>query len=216
MEKNKPIALAHDSATYLSTYMPIATIRDEECPMEVQSIFREREVIPWHRIQEFQLVSLKLLAEQLLLGCPQEARQNSIDLFIPGELPLQRMALQRHVVVYASPHNPGALAVARDLAASMGGHLEVTGDSTVIATKLSDVTAKRTTVFLLYLNNETFMHAAGETLAKELRTVRADESAVQVVMVHENDNDRGGCDFSIFFDGRTPQDLLQDGLFKVR
>ena len=53
-------------------------------------------------------------------------------------------------------------------------------------------------------------------LAKELRTVRADESAVQVVMVHENDNDRGGCDFSIFFDGRTPQDLLQDGLFKVR
>ena len=34
-------------------------------------------------------------------------------------------------------------------------------------------------------------------------------------MVHENDNERGSCNFGIFFDGRTPQDLLQGGLFKV-
>ena len=216
MEKCKPIALAHDPATYLSTYMPLATIRDEECPTELRGIFNERDVIPWLRIQEFQLVSLKLLAEQLLLGCPREAIQNSIELFVPGELSLKRVVLQRRTIVYASPHNPGALAVARDIKTSTGGRLEVTGDFAAITSKLSDTTAKRTTVFLLYLNNETFMHAAGETLAEELRAVRADGSAVQVVMVHENDSDRGGCDFSIFFDGRTPQDLLQGGLFKVR
>tara|TARA_B100000795_G_scaffold140032_1_gene104819 strand:+ start:2867 stop:3577 length:711 start_codon:yes stop_codon:yes gene_type:complete len=215
MKKDKPIALVHDTATYLSTYMPLAKIRDEECPTEVLGIFCERDVIPWHRIQEFQLVSLKLLAEQLLLGCPREVSQNSIALFIPGELSLRKMALRGRIVVYASPYNPGALSVARDLAASMGGHLEVTGDSTAIAAKLPDTTGKRATVFLLYLNDETFLSTAGETLAEELRTVRAEGSSVQVIMVHENDKDRGGCDFSIFFDGRTPQDLLQDGLFKV-
>ena len=161
MEKDKPIVLTHDSATYLSTYMPLATIRDEECPTEVRGIFRERDVIPWHRIQEFQLVSLKLLAEQLLLGCPRDISQNSITLYIPGELPLQRMALPGRIVVYASPYNPGALAVARDLTASMGGHLEVTGDSI----KLLDTSAKGTKIFLLYLNDKTFLHAAGETLA---------------------------------------------------
>ena len=238
VDKGKPIALAHDSATYLSTYMPFATIRDTECPSEMQSILREHEVVPWHRIQEFQRVSLKLLAEQLLLGCPvgvsgpfQEG--NKIGLFIPGELPLQSKALQRRVV-YASPHNPGALAVAKDLTASMGGRLEVTGDFKAItenkvdaAKKISlhrqvttvltarDTTVQRTAVFLLYLNDETFLHAAGKTLAEELRTVRAKGSTVQVIMVHENENERGGCDFGIFFDGRTPQDLLQGGLFKV-
>ena len=32
-------------------------------------------------------------------------------------------------------------------------------------------------------------------------------------MVHENDPARGGCDFFFFFDGRTPDDLLQGGLY---
>ena len=185
-------------------------------------IFRGRTVIPWHRIQEFQLVSLKLLAEQLLLGClstplgcPSKVSQNSIDLYIPGELPLRKMALHGRILVYASPYNPGALPVAMDLAASMGGHLEVTGDPTAITTKLPDTTRKRTTVFMLYLNDKTFLSTAGEMLANELRTVRTEGSTVKVIMVHENDTDRGGCDFGIFFDGRTPQDLLQDGLFKA-
>jgi len=78
-----------------------------------------------------------------------------------------------------------------------------------------DTTVQRTAVFLLYLNDKTFLHAAGKTLAEELRTVRAEGSTVQVIMVHENENARGGCDFGIFFDGRTPQDLLQGGLFKA-
>ena len=116
----------------------------------------------------------------------------------------------------------------------MGGRLEVTGDFKAITEKKVDAakkrslrkqissrliardsTAQRTAVFLLYLNDETFLHAADKTLAEELRTVRAEGSPVQVIMVHENDNERGGCDFGIFFDGRTPQDLLQGGLFKV-
>ena len=230
--KRKPITLVHDPASYLSTYMPLETIREDECPDELRlAIFGAkdgkgmRSVIPWHRIQDFQWVSLKLLAEQLLLSCPREGNlgsfshrhsrsfdieklseaRNHIDLFIPGELQRETMALSHpRPVLYASPHNPGAMAVAADLAAGMGRELEVTAGGTDI----------KVTHFLLYLNDQTYRGEAGKRLADELRVVRAMGGA-KVVMVHENDLARGGCTFGIFFDGRTPQDLLQDGLYKA-
>ena len=90
---------------------------------------------------------------------------------------------------------------------------EVTGDSTAIAAKLPDTTGKRATVFLLYLNDETFLSTAGETLAEELRTVRAEGSSVQVIMVHENEWEKGGCEFNDFF-GTTPQELINDGIYR--
>ena len=234
--KRKPITLVHDPASYLSTYMPLETIRDDECPDELRGIFDKRDVIPWHRIYDFQLVSLKLLAEHLLLGCPREGnvsnlrrqslgtlsdlrrkslqgKRDHIDIFVPGELQCERMALPRpRPVVYASPHNPGALAVATDLAAGMGRGLEVTVDSAAI--QAEGGTRAVATHFLLYLNDRTYLGEAGKRLAEELRAVRA-EGRVEVVMVHENDLARGGCSFGIFFDGRTPQDLLQEGLYKA-
>ena len=63
--------------------------------------------------------------------------------------------------------------------------------------------------FLLYLNDQTYLGEEGERLAEELRKVRAANGNVRVLMVHENDDTRGGCDFGTFFDGRTPVDLLQ-------
>ena len=33
--------------------------------------------------------------------------------------------------------------------------------------------------------------------------------------VHENDPERGGCEFGIFFDGRTPKDLEASGIYNV-
>ena len=164
-------------------------------------------------------MSLKLLAEQLLLGCPQvgsltHLRRNTladglegIDLYVPGEMPLQRLTLRTNIVVYASPHNPGAKTMAQDLAAGMGGRVEVTSDSSCI--KPNGDTRARATHFLLYLNDKTYLDEAREMLAEQLRFVRAEGSTVEVVMVHENDQGRGGCNFGIFFDGRTPQDLLQ-------
>ena len=66
LEKQKPFCLVHDPD---KGGAPLATIRDEECPSDMRgSIFDGRPVIQWHRIHEFQLVSLKLLAEQLLLN----------------------------------------------------------------------------------------------------------------------------------------------------
>ena len=159
---------------------------------------------------QFQLVALKLIAEQMLLGRPLEVLR-SINLFIPGELQRQRLVLSRRPVVYASPNNPGALAVAKDIASAMNGHIEVTSDAAELLVK-----GPRVTHFLLYLNDKTYLHAAGRRLADELRKARAVGSTIEVVMVHENDQERGGCEFGILFDGRTPQDLLHGGIYNVR
>ena len=32
-------------------------------------------------------------------------------------------------------------------------------------------------------------------------------------MLHENDPAKHGCEFSVFFDGRTPSDLMQEGIY---
>ena len=50
-------------------------------------------------------------------------------------------------------------------------------------------------------------------MAEQLRAGCAEGSDAKVLMVHENDAARGGCDFGIFFDGRTPEDLKQGGLY---
>lgn len=89
---------------------PFETIRDDECPAELRgSIFDERPVIKWYRIHDFQDVSLKLLAEQLLLGCPNFHHLSSVPLYITGELTRKRWAFQPELTVYCSPYNPGAL-----------------------------------------------------------------------------------------------------------
>ena len=216
--------LVHDSAVYLATFMTLETIRDSQCPDDLRGpIFDGRDVIRWHRIQDFQRVSLKLLAEQLLLGCPSMEGLTSMDrhscageagrisLYIPGELPLQRMQLRKRLVVYASAHNPGAHNVAQDLAFGMGGGLEVTSDAAALRPNGSKCAVA--THLLLYLNDQTFLNEAGERLAQELRVVRAEGSTVDLVMVHENKEPRGGCNFDVLFDGRTPQDLIAGGIY---
>ena len=42
-----------------------------QCPTGVEAaVFDGKEVIPWQRIADFQLVTLKAIAEQLLLASP--------------------------------------------------------------------------------------------------------------------------------------------------
>ena len=157
----------------------------------------------WLRPQ-FQLVTLKLIAEQLLLGGPRSGHVKKLHLCVPGEVQRQRLTFSRRVVVYASPNNPRAWAVAEDIASAMDDRIEVTSDETNDAI----------THFLLYLNNQTYLES-GEELAEELRTARAAGSTIKLVMMHENDQERGGCEFGIFFDGRTPQDLHDSGIYDV-
>ena len=65
---------------------------------------------------------------------------------------------------------------------------------------------------LLYLNEATFVGEEGELLAGEVRGALA--SGFPVLMVHENDQSVGGCEFAHFF-VTTPQDLIADGLYNA-
>lgn len=214
MDQKKPRCIVVDPARGGASLHEI----EANCPPHLHlSVFGggarpKRDIITWHRIKDFQLVSIKMLAEQLLIGCLRERSllggpEGGLALYVPGELQRQKLLLNRRVVLYASPHNPGALAVAKDIASAMDGQIKVKNDPEVMTAA---------THFLLYLNDQTYLHATGMRLAEELRRARAAGSTVEVLMVHENDAERGGCEFNIFFDGRTPADLKQGGIYEVR
>lgn len=70
---------------------------------------------------------------------------------------------------------------------------------------------KKSTHVFLYLNDQTFVGEAGDRLAHEIRIAMG--ANVPIVLVHENDPTRGGCEFAYFFQ-TTPEDLIRDGLYK--
>ena len=52
-----------------------------------------------------------------------------------------------------------------------------------------------------------------EGINKTVGSADARKQVFQLVMVHENDPSRGGCDFGAFF-GTTPQGLVDEGIYK--
>ena len=64
---------------------------------------------------------------------------------------------------------------------------------------------------LLLLNKHTWLGEQGEKLAELMRwTMKSGDQ--DIVMVHENDASRGGCEFGHLF-STTPHDLLDDGIY---
>ena len=116
VQKGKPIALVYDPDRGGEK---LEVIKQDECSDELRGpVFDGRDVIAWHRIKDFQQVSLKQLAEQMLLGTMGGVGPR--PLFVHGELPRQKLTFRKKAVVYASPHIPGAAAVASELAAGSG------------------------------------------------------------------------------------------------
>ena len=62
-------------------------------------------LVVWHRIVEFQYVSLKMISEALLLQTPHYALAKTLPLAVPGELTRQNLAFAKAVVLWASPAN---------------------------------------------------------------------------------------------------------------
>ena len=162
----------------------------------------------WHRIADFQAVSLIQIAEDILLGSPAYAEHVSLPLVIPGTLADQRLVLPERVRLYASPNNPGALRAATALAS------EYEGQGIKVITRANDDGSWDRTHFFLYLNRDTFVGedmSMGAALAAEVRCARQ-QADLPIVMAHENDVELRGCEFGHFF-GTTPNDLITDGLY---
>jgi len=214
MQKVKPLALVFDPVRGGGT---LKFIKEEECPVELKAIFEGRKIIEWHRIKDFQLVSLKLLAAELLFSCPgyeelycascpdndSELSENKTlyeNIYVPGEITEKQLSFSAKVRVYASPNNPGAREAVKVFQGAMSG-LELSASPPPTATH-----------FLLYLAESTFVGEAGERLAQEVHTMMRGD--LPIVMLHENDPNNGGCEFSHFF-STTPQGLIADGLYKA-
>ena len=60
-------------------------------------------------------------------------------------------------------------------------------------------------VLLLYLNENTFREDPPGVVAELVK--RAFALKIPIAMVHEQDPAKGACEFSCFFDGRTPREL---------
>ena len=67
-------------------------------------------------------------------------------------------------------------------------------------------------VMLLYLNEDTWMKQ-GEALERDVRAARKLHSGLKILMVHENEKGKGGCEFSDII-GTTPQELIDYGIYR--
>jgi hypothetical protein len=218
VEKQKPFMFTHE-ADKSKGGGPVEEIKCELADKRLQTaVFtQERRVIVWYRIADFQLVSLKLIAEFTLLNTPKYAGRKALPIFVPGELLREQLGFNKPVTIVASKHNPGAIGLATELKQQYEA-ISIT-ESTLSEFQDSASTASTSTAssgcdvhFLLYLNVDTFLDAAGAQLAEELRKARS--AMVPIVMCHENDPERGGCEFGRFF-GTTPQDLIDNGLYRA-
>jgi len=233
-----------------------------------EKLFDGRRTTQWHRIADFQLVSLIHIAEDMLRFSASH-RGKAVQLYIPGSLQQQKLTFETPVVLYVSSNNPGAMQAAAEMQATFK---QIGVTSTPPPNLMSDGRVRRRAVrrsslqlarlesvlfrsstrgtdreskagqgpstqqgaagadhavrrgeaketegpspthFLLYLNKRTYMDDMGVTLAQEVRGARA--SGLQVAMMHENDEARGGCPFSTFFHS-SPQDLIDSGLYRT-
>jgi len=171
------------------------TEAQQECPSDLQeSVFHGRQLIPWHRLSAYQMLSLRLVAESALAKSPHAGAR----LTYKSEISLSAIRAQRlSISLFVSERNAGASEFIDELHSVSKGLTR--------AESLASCDA-----FLLYLSRQTFTDSNADELADEVRSVR--KVNARIFMVHENDSDRGGCPFANFFQ-TTPKDLIDGGLF---
>ena len=175
----------------------------------------------WHRVAEYQRVALKLIAEGMLSSTPGiSSHVLAAGLFFRRELTCRALRFARPVKLVVSRHNPGAEGLANELANAFDGitiemksvgTMQTSGRSSTSSlmesfTTLPSVYASfsrlpsvypRTSpkvFFLLYLNNETFLGEDGEHLGEQVCAARRRQ--LDILLVHENVDQLGGCEFS--------------------
>ena len=175
-----------------------------------------RPTIPWHRIKDFQLMSLTMIAQSGLVDSPAYVVRNALKFYIPNVTSdPKKLSCNKPVCLYTSPFNPGAAEAANELATAVLG-LSATDrppdGCAAIELELPawDEASPKATHFLLYLSDETFVGDAGRQFADQMRVVKARD--IPYLMIHENDPARHGCEFGHFF-STTPQDLIENGIY---
>ena len=189
---------------------PLDTIKAECRDDEMRAkIFDGRTTITWHRISHYQNLTLKLIANEMLSYGPEYGSgKEELTLILAGEVNVAELALDESLVLWCSAGNSGAAEAAQELVSSMasgGAALRVVDSQPVQASGVS-------AFMLLYLNDKTWVEQ-GDVLERDVRTAREGRSGLKIVMVHENDPKKGGCDFGLIF-STTPQELIDGGIYR--
>ena len=129
-----------------------------------------------------------------------------------GELIASKLTLPQPLVLWCSAGNPGAAEVAKELVTSLASN----GAVIRVVDAMPDVKALKengeSAAMLLYLNKDTWVEHS-EVLERDVRAARKLQADLKVVLVHENDREKGWCEFGDFFD-TTPQELIDDGIYR--
>mmetsp|Transcript_58723 Transcript_58723/g.154388 ORF Transcript_58723/g.154388 Transcript_58723/m.154388 type:complete len:422 (+) Transcript_58723:1884-3149(+) len=194
-----------------------------------------------HQLESLRQVAIGVLLTTPKYATLQQQAMQTLDLRIPGEVRLQRLRLPKPVRLCCSSANLGAAGVADELCDRLGrenvtvtiedadsipnGRLGRTKSSFIPNGRLgrrkssqgailSSFFQSQTNAFLLYLNSTTWDSAdpdRREALAGHV--TRARDRGESLLMVHEADLTRGGCEFGIFFQ-LTPQSLIDGGIYE--
>ena len=183
-----------------------AECRDDEMRAK---IFDGRTTITWHRISHYQNLTLKLIANEMLSYGPKYGSgKEELTLILAGEVNVAELALDGSVVLWCSAGNSGAAEAAQELVSSMAS-----GGAALRVVDSQPVQASGETAFmLLYLNDKTWVEQ-GDVLERDVRAAREGQPGLKIVMVHENDPKKGGCDFGLMF-STTPQELIDGGIYR--
>ena len=216
--------------------MPLDVLREDFASVRPEAtLFSDKTpIITWHRVQDYQLMSLRMTAELVVHEMPSYSNlKQPPKLFLRGNILSKSFRFKVKPTVYVSANNPGAMEMADEIHGKYGAagltisrqmppefatydisnmqqeEDEASADYSPGNLLLS--TASTTcTHMLLYLCKETFVGDAGRRLAHEIR--EANRMSLRIVMVHECDPDKNGCPFAQFF-RTTPEDLISGGLY---
>ena len=72
-------------------------------------------IIGWHRVADFQLTSLKVIAQATVHAMPPYQGPQPPRVYIPYEISRQKLVFRQPVVLYVSGANPGAASMADEL-----------------------------------------------------------------------------------------------------
>ena len=211
IEQEKPLVLVQEQQKDKGGG-PLDTLKAECRDDQMRGeIFNGRTPIVWHRISHFQNLSLKLIATEMLRQGPAAAEELALNL--PGEINVSEATLPRPLVLWCSAGNPGAVGIAKELATSMASNsatIRVVESQPDVMQALE--ANDESVAMLLYLNKDTWVEQ-GEVLERDLRTAREMHAGLKIILVHENDKTKGGCEFATLFVA-TPQELVNDGIYR--
>ena len=125
LAQEKPYFLVHE-ADEAKGGGPLPMIK-QECaskrPEMAEVLFNEEQlIVPWHRVADFQLLTLRIIAERIVAATLTAGTANlrGSMLYARGEVQRKSFAFVQQVVLYTSVANPGAAAAVRELKDKLG------------------------------------------------------------------------------------------------